>query len=111
MLEKEEPITHDPIMAPPKDYQPASAAPITDDQQLKLDQLRTYMDSILLPSTHDYYESEKRFLTEGTLKRYMRARKWDYEVRKVWGVSQSLPPPSHKRPFIITTNPLLSLPT
>ncbi|KAI8337695.1 CRAL-TRIO domain-containing protein [Chlamydoabsidia padenii] len=81
MLEKEQPSTHEPIMTPPKDYQ-VTTTPVTDDQQEKLDKLQAYMDSILLPITDEYYESEKRFLTTGTLKRYMRARKWDYEAAK-----------------------------
>ncbi|ORX63165.1 CRAL/TRIO domain-containing protein [Hesseltinella vesiculosa] len=36
----------------------------------------------MLPLDHEYYENEKRFLTDATLKRYMRARKWDYEAAK-----------------------------
>ncbi|ORZ14206.1 CRAL-TRIO domain-containing protein [Absidia repens] len=82
ITEKELPVTHKPIMTPPKDYQPANTAEITDDQQQKIDQLHEYMTTILLPTTHEYHENEKRFLSTGTLKRYMRARKWDYEAAK-----------------------------
>ncbi|CAO3650446.1 unnamed protein product [Cunninghamella blakesleeana] len=79
---EKENITNDPIFTVPSDYQPPSLTPLDATQENKLEQLRKYMDSILLEETHDYYENEKRFLTEGTLKRYMRARKWDYEAAK-----------------------------
>ncbi|KAG0189900.1 hypothetical protein DFQ28_002785 [Apophysomyces sp. BC1034] len=37
----------------------------------------------MLPEDHEYYASEKGFLTEGTLRRYLRARKWVFEAAKV----------------------------
>jgi hypothetical protein len=83
ITEKELPVTHKPIMTPSKDYQPPKTPEITDAQQKDLERLGEYMNTIILPATHEYYENEKRFLSAGTLKRYMRARKWDYEVRKI----------------------------
>ncbi|KAI9306925.1 CRAL-TRIO domain-containing protein [Cunninghamella echinulata] len=80
--EKEHDITSEPIFTVPNNYQPATHPPLDATQEKKLEQLREYMNTIMLEETHEYYENEKRFLTEGTLKRYMRARKWDYEAAK-----------------------------
>ncbi|SAL99392.1 hypothetical protein [Absidia glauca] len=78
----DEPTTSQPIFAPPHHYQPVSAAALSDDQQEKLDRLQEHMNTMLLPPTHEYFDNEKRFLTAGTLNRYMRARKWDYEAAR-----------------------------
>ncbi|CAO3591868.1 unnamed protein product [Absidia cylindrospora] len=76
------PVTSQPILSPPKNLQLLNTFIITSDQQQKLNKLQEYIETILLPSSHEYHENEKRFLTIGTLKRYMRARKWDYEAAK-----------------------------
>jgi hypothetical protein len=78
-----EPVTSQPIFTSPHHYQPVGAAALTDDQQEKLDRLQEHMNTILLPPTHEYFDNEKRFLTASTLNRYMRARKWDYEVSRI----------------------------
>lgn len=78
----DEPATSQPIFTSPHHYQPVSAAALTDDQQEKLDRLQEHMNTMLLPPTHEYFDNEKRFLTASTLKRYMRARKWEYEVSR-----------------------------
>ncbi|KAF7730981.1 hypothetical protein EC973_001027 [Apophysomyces ossiformis] len=77
------PATHDPILTPPSDYAPILHPPLDDSQQHQLDQLREYMKTIMLPEDHEYYLSEKGFLSDGTLKRYLRARKWVFEAAKV----------------------------
>jgi hypothetical protein len=74
------PVVHDPILTPPTPFKPATNAPLTEDQTAKLAKLKEYIESIMLPETDKYYPSERGFITEATLKRYMRARKWDYEV-------------------------------
>lgn len=74
------PVTHEPILTPPADYSPSLPPALDESQQQKLDQLREYIEGIMLPKDHEYYPSERGFVTDGTLKRYMRARKWDYEV-------------------------------
>lgn len=74
------PFTSEPLLTPPSNYTPPSAPLVDEAQQEKLDKLRTYIQSIMLPEDHEYYASEKGFITDGTLKRYLRARKWDYEV-------------------------------
>lgn len=74
------PVTHEPILTPPADYSPSLPPALDESQQQKLEQLRQYIESIMLPKDHEYYPSERGFVTDGTLKRYMRARKWDYEV-------------------------------
>ena len=74
------PVNHEPCLTPPTDYSPVQAAPLDESQQDKLEKLRAYITSIMLPETDAYYASEKGFVTDGTLKRYLRARKWDYEV-------------------------------
>ncbi|KAI8148287.1 CRAL-TRIO domain-containing protein [Fennellomyces sp. T-0311] len=76
------PVNHEPIMTPPTDYSPVQAPPLDESQQAKLEKLRTYINSIMLPEEHEYHASEKGFVTDGTLKRYLRARKWDYEASK-----------------------------
>ncbi|CDH51854.1 cral trio domain-containing protein [Lichtheimia corymbifera JMRC:FSU:9682] len=76
------PVTHEPILTPPADYSPSLPPALDESQQQKLDQLREYIEGIMLPKDHEYYPSERGFVTDGTLKRYMRARKWDYEAAK-----------------------------
>jgi hypothetical protein len=66
-------------MDPPLNI-PTPIASLDDIQQEKLSNLRQHFDSFLLPETDDYYENEKAFLTDNTLRRYLRARKWDEQV-------------------------------
>lgn len=74
------PITHEPILCAPKDYQPVLNATTDEEQNNKVKELLAYMDTIILPKEDDYYPNERGFLSEGTAHRYMRARKWDFEV-------------------------------
>lgn len=74
------PSTHEPLLTAPADYTPPAIPAVDEQQQQKIEKLKEYIKTIMLPEDHEYYESEKRFLTEGTYKRYFRARKWDYEV-------------------------------
>ncbi|KAG2226286.1 hypothetical protein INT45_005958 [Circinella minor] len=76
------PVTHEPILTPPADYSPVLPAALDEAQQAVLEKLKTYIHSIMLPEDHEYYPSEKGFVTDGTLKRYLRARKYDYEASK-----------------------------
>ncbi|CAO3590737.1 unnamed protein product [Absidia cylindrospora] len=78
----EKEAVRDPILTVQKDYQPPTAPVLDDSQQQKLAQLREYINTIILPETDDYYPNEKGFLTDATLHRYMRARKWDIEAAK-----------------------------
>lgn len=78
----QEPVTHEPVLTPPTDYKPNPPPPLDESQQQLVNKLREYAQSIMLPEDHEYYASEKGFLTEATFKRYMRARKWDYEAAK-----------------------------
>ncbi|KAI8078776.1 CRAL-TRIO domain-containing protein [Halteromyces radiatus] len=80
-VNEKEPVS-EPVLVVQKDYKPIIPSPLDDTQQQKLTQLREYINTILLPETDDYYPNEKGFLTDATLHRYMRARKWDYEAAK-----------------------------
>lgn len=83
------PVTHQPIMTPPADYSPPSRPALDDAQKEKVDKLRAAMQAIMLPEDHEYYPNEKGFLTDGTFNRYLRARKWDFEVKENPGNSSS----------------------
>ncbi|KAI9012020.1 CRAL-TRIO domain-containing protein [Phycomyces nitens] len=76
------PVTSKPLLSPPSAYSPIQNPPLTEAQLETQKNLRTYMTSIMLTSDHEYYESEKGFLTDQTLSRYLRARKWDFEAAK-----------------------------
>jgi hypothetical protein len=80
VIEEHGPAVHDPKLTPPATYTPTSHPPLDDDQKAKAAKLKEYIESIMLPETHEYYPSERGFITDNTIKRYMRARKWDYEV-------------------------------
>jgi hypothetical protein len=82
LTEEHGPAVHEPKMTPPADYTPTSHPPLDDEQKAKATKLKEYIESIMLPETHEYYLSERGFITDSTIKRYMRARKWDYEVKK-----------------------------
>lgn len=81
LTEEHGPIVHKPKLTPPSQYTPTSHPPLDDDQKAKVKKLKEYIESIMLPETHEYYPNERGFITDNTIKRYMRARKWDYEVR------------------------------
>lgn len=74
------PVSHEPKLTPPAHFTPATHPPLDDEQKSKVAKLLQYIESIMLPETDKYYPSERGFVTENTVKRYMRARKWDYEV-------------------------------
>ncbi|CAO3651149.1 unnamed protein product [Mucor fragilis] len=76
------PVSHEPKLTPPAHFNPATHPPLDDDQKAKVVKLLQYIESIMLPETDKYYPSERGFVTENTVKRYMRARKWDYEHAK-----------------------------
>ncbi|KAI9028893.1 CRAL-TRIO domain-containing protein, partial [Phycomyces nitens] len=76
------PVTHKPILTPPGDYTPIVHPPLDGTQVKKLNDLRAYITQNMLPETDPYYPNEKGFLTDATLKRYLRARKWDFEAAK-----------------------------
>ncbi|KAI8333204.1 CRAL-TRIO domain-containing protein [Choanephora cucurbitarum] len=76
------PVTHEPILTPPKDYQPILNDPLNEEQKTKIKDLLAYMETIMLAKDDPYYASERGFLTEATAHRYMRARKWDFEEAK-----------------------------
>jgi hypothetical protein len=75
------PVSHEPKLLPPTGFAPAQHAPLTEEQEAKVVKLRAYIESIMLPESHEYYQSERGFVTDATIKRYMRARKWDFEVK------------------------------
>jgi hypothetical protein len=68
---------------PPSNFTPVQHPALTEEQQAKVVKLREYIESIMLPESHEYYKSERGFVTDATIKRYMRARKWDFEHAKV----------------------------
>ncbi|KAI9310172.1 CRAL-TRIO domain-containing protein [Dichotomocladium elegans] len=76
------PVTNIPILTPQADYTPIPPPALDESQQKVYDRLKEYIHSIILPESHEYYASEKGFVTEGTLKRYLRARKYNYEASK-----------------------------
>lgn len=74
------PITHEPIFTPPKEYEPILNPPLDDEQKQKVKDLIEWMDTIILSKEDPYYLHERGFLSEATANRYMRARKWDFQV-------------------------------
>ncbi|GAA5803133.1 CRAL-TRIO domain-containing protein [Helicostylum pulchrum] len=76
------PITNEPILTAPKDYEPAMNAPLTEEQTQKIKDLLAYMDTIILSKEDAYYPNERGFLSDATAHRYMRARKWNFEAAK-----------------------------
>lgn len=75
------PVTHEPKLTPGT-FSPVAVAPLNEEQEAKVVKLKEYIESIMLPESDAYYPSERGFVTDCTVKRYMRARKWDYEVKK-----------------------------
>jgi hypothetical protein len=76
------PVSHEPKLTPPTHFTPVVHPALDDEQKAKVVKLREYIESVMLPETDEYYPSEKCFVTDNTIKRYMRARKWDYEVKQ-----------------------------
>lgn len=72
---------HEPILKAPEHYNPILQNKLNEEQQDKLIKLIEYAQSILLDKEDPYFLNERGFLTRETVHRYMRARKWDYEVR------------------------------
>ncbi|KAI9487555.1 MAG: CRAL-TRIO domain-containing protein [Benjaminiella poitrasii] len=81
--EKYGPVVHEPKLVPTAKFTPAAQPALTEEQKDKVVKLKQYIESIMLPETDKYYPNERGFVTEATVKRYMRARKWDYEQAKV----------------------------
>ncbi|KAG2234083.1 hypothetical protein INT48_006228 [Thamnidium elegans] len=75
------PVTHEPKLTP-GNFSPVAAAPLNEEQEAKVVKLKEYIESIMIPESDAYYASERGFVTDSTVKRYMRARKWDYEQAK-----------------------------
>lgn len=75
------PITHEPILSLPTEYEPILNPALDDEQKKKITDLLAYMDTVILSKEDPYYPNERGFLSEGTAHRYMRARKWDFEVK------------------------------
>lgn len=75
------PITHEPLLTPPKEYEPILNPALDDGQKKNIAALLAYMDTIILPKNDPYYPNERGFLSEATAHRYMRARKWDFDVQ------------------------------
>jgi hypothetical protein len=80
------PVSHEPKLTPPVHFTPVTNAPLDEDQKAKVTKLKEYIESIMLPETDEYYKSERGFVTDNTVKRYMRARKWDYEVNNKFNI-------------------------
>lgn len=74
------PSTNEPILTPPTEYEPVLNAPLDEEKEQKIKDLLAYMDTIMLDKEDPYYPNEKGFLSEATAHRYMRARKWEFEV-------------------------------
>lgn len=70
-----------PILDPPTNLL-TPVASLDDSQQEKLASLREHANEIMLPEDDEYYQNEKGFLSDNTLRRYLRARKWDVQVRQ-----------------------------
>ena len=75
------PITHEPIFTAPAQYEPILNPPLDDEQKQKVKDLMAFMDTVILSKEDPYYPHERGFLSEGTANRYMRARRWDFEVK------------------------------
>jgi hypothetical protein len=78
--EKFGPVSHEPQLTPLSSFNPATHPALTGEQEASVAKLKAYIESIMLPESDEYYKSERGFVTDSTVKRYMRARKWDYEV-------------------------------
>jgi hypothetical protein len=74
------PVTHEPILTPPTSFEPVLNPPLDEEQKKKAQALMEHTESIMLPKEDEYYPNERAFLSEATIHRYLRARKWDLEV-------------------------------
>jgi hypothetical protein len=74
--------THDLIVAPVKTAKP-KVWEYTPEQLQKIEQLREYALSLLLPESDPYRPNEQKWIEErSTIPRYMRASKWKLEEGK-----------------------------
>lgn len=86
--------TDEPLFDLPHDYKPKEITPLTPEQQGKLEALRAYTKEISLTESDPYYPNEQKWLNDddvvhrfgdneynrsGTLRRYLRAGKWNIE--------------------------------
>lgn len=76
------PVSHEPLLEQPTEYDPVLNPPLDEEKEAKIKRLLDYMDSIILDEKDPYYPNERGFITKATVHRYMRARKWDFEVRR-----------------------------
>lgn len=74
------PVTHEPVLTPPTSFEPVLNPPLDEEQKKKAQALMEHAESIMLPKEDEYYPNERSFLSEATMHRYLRARKWDLEV-------------------------------
>lgn len=74
------PITHEPILTQPTEYEPVLNPTLDEEKEKKIKDLLEYMETIILDKEDPYYPNERGFLSEATAHRYMRARKWEFEV-------------------------------
>ncbi|KAI8582450.1 hypothetical protein K450DRAFT_227232 [Umbelopsis ramanniana AG] len=77
-----EPTTGIPIFTPPKNYSPLGYPSLDEAQSDKLQALKDYINSVVLPDSDPYHQKETAFLTDKTYQRYLRARKFDVEAAK-----------------------------
>ncbi|RUS33207.1 CRAL-TRIO domain-containing protein [Jimgerdemannia flammicorona] len=78
----ETPVTHIPVLEPSSGIQLLLNPALDESQQHKLKALREHVQVQVLPETDDYHAKETAFLSDSTLQRYLRARKWDLESAK-----------------------------
>lgn len=74
------PVNYEPLLQQPTDYEPVLNPPLDEEKEAKITRLLDYMETIILDKEDPYYPNERKFITKGTVHRYMRARKWDFEV-------------------------------
>ena len=67
-----EPTTGIPIFTPPKNYSPLGYPSLDEAQSVKLQALKDYISSIVLPDSDPYHQKETAFLTDKTYQRYLR---------------------------------------
>ncbi|KAG6818774.1 hypothetical protein H0H93_001889, partial [Arthromyces matolae] len=71
--------TNEVLVSPPSGTIIAPIHQYTEDQQAKIDALREYANTLLLPPTDPYYPWELRWLNKpDTMTRYSRASKWNF---------------------------------
>ncbi|CAG8641175.1 3460_t:CDS:2, partial [Acaulospora colombiana] len=77
---EDERTTNIPIFAPSK-YSPLLPPELNEEQKEKYNELSKYVSTILLPEDSNY-QREREWASEGCLKRYLRASKWNLDEAK-----------------------------